>query len=188
MTVAHSCVLCSSCALDVLLKTFWGSSVPYTVSELIATCEDVNLFRGFMNLFMISSRRVWFIKWNRYVCDKVLLANSCSVYLEATCGVLQSAEEVVFVVITTSSADITTTVTIITIATIITTAITATAAIITIATVLQIGKQLVRSQLASLDFFIDIKSFRSHYGPVVDSASNRNEYQEYFLGVKAAGA
>ena len=37
-------------------------------------------------------------------------------------------------------------------------------------------------------FFIDIKSFRSHYGPVVDSASTRNEYQEYFLGVKAAGA
>jgi len=32
------------------------------------------------------------------------------------------------------------------------------------------------------------KSFRSHYGPGVDSASNRNEYQEYFLGVKAAGA
>jgi len=28
-------------------------------------------------------------------------------------------------------------------------------------------------------FFIDIKSFRSHYGPAVDSASNRNEY---FLG------
>ena len=37
-------------------------------------------------------------------------------------------------------------------------------------------------------FFIDIKYFRSHYGPGVDSASNRNEYQEYFLGVKAAGA
>jgi len=37
-------------------------------------------------------------------------------------------------------------------------------------------------------FFIDIKSFRSYYGPGVDSASNRNEYQEYFLGVKAAGA
>ena len=37
-------------------------------------------------------------------------------------------------------------------------------------------------------FFIDIKSFRSHYGPGVDSASMRNEYQEYFLGVKAAGA
>jgi len=38
-------------------------------------------------------------------------------------------------------------------------------------------------------FFIDIKiSFRSHYGAGVDSASNRNEYHEYFLGVKAAGA
>jgi hypothetical protein len=37
-------------------------------------------------------------------------------------------------------------------------------------------------------FFIDIKSFRSHYGPGVDSTSNRNEYQEYFLAVKAAGA
>jgi len=33
-----------------------------------------------------------------------------------------------------------------------------------------------------------IKSFRPHYGPGVDSASDRNEYQEYFLGVKAAGA
>ena len=32
------------------------------------------------------------------------------------------------------------------------------------------------------------KSFRSHYGPGVDSASDRNEYQEHFLGVKAAGA
>ena len=30
--------------------------------------------------------------------------------------------------------------------------------------------------------------FRSRYGPGVDSASNRNEYQEHFLGVKAAGA
>jgi hypothetical protein len=37
-------------------------------------------------------------------------------------------------------------------------------------------------------FFIDIKSFRSHYGPGVESTSNRNEHQEYFLGVKAAGA
>jgi len=27
-------------------------------------------------------------------------------------------------------------------------------------------------------------SFRPHYGPGVDSASNRNEYQEYFLGGK----
>ena len=39
-----------------------------------------------------------------------------------------------------------------------------------------------------IGFLIDIKSFRSHYGPGVDSASNRNEYQEHFLGVKAAGA
>jgi len=37
-------------------------------------------------------------------------------------------------------------------------------------------------------FFIDIKFFRSHYGPGVDSASNRNENQEHFLGEKAAGA
>jgi len=32
--------------------------------------------------------------------------------------------------------------------------------------------------------FIDIKSFRSHYGPGVDSAYNRNVYQEHFLGGK----
>jgi len=38
------------------------------------------------------------------------------------------------------------------------------------------------------EFFIDIKSFRSHYGPGVDSTSNVNEYQEHFLVVKAAGA
>jgi len=35
-------------------------------------------------------------------------------------------------------------------------------------------------------FFIDIKSYLLHCDPGVDSASNRNEYQEYFLG--AAGA
>ena len=38
------------------------------------------------------------------------------------------------------------------------------------------------------DFFSLTQFFRPHYGPGVDSASNRNEYQEYFLGVKAAGA
>jgi len=32
------------------------------------------------------------------------------------------------------------------------------------------------------------QSFRPYYGPGVDSASNRNEYQEYFLGIKATGA
>ena len=36
-------------------------------------------------------------------------------------------------------------------------------------------------------FFVDIKYFRSHCGPGVNSASNRNEYREYFLGVEAAG-
>ena len=50
--------------------------------------------------------------------------------------------------------------------------------------VLQIGRSLLRSQLESLEFFIDIKSFRSHYDPGVDSASNGNEYQEYFLEVR----
>jgi len=38
------------------------------------------------------------------------------------------------------------------------------------------------------EFFIDKKSFRLQYGPGVDSASNRNAHQEYFLEVKAAGA
>jgi hypothetical protein len=31
-------------------------------------------------------------------------------------------------------------------------------------------------------------SFQPHYSPKVDSGSNRNEYQDYFLRVKAAGA
>jgi len=33
-----------------------------------------------------------------------------------------------------------------------------------------------------------LTSFRSHYGPGVDSTSKRNEHQEYSLVVKAAGA
>ena len=41
-----------------------------------------------------------------------------------------------------------------------------------------------RKVAGSIGFFIDINSFRSHYGPGVDSSSNRNEYQEYFLGGK----
>ena len=32
------------------------------------------------------------------------------------------------------------------------------------------------------------ESFRSHCGPGIDSASNRNEYQESFLGVRTAGS
>jgi hypothetical protein len=31
-------------------------------------------------------------------------------------------------------------------------------------------------------------TFRPHYGPGVDPACNRNEYQKYVLVVKAAGA
>ena len=57
------------------------------------------------------------------------------------------------------------------------------------------GKNCVLALSASFEtpagvrgFFVDMKSFQSHYGPGVDSASNRNEYQEHFLGVKAAGA
>ena len=50
------------------------------------------------------------------------------------------------------------------------------------------NRKVAGSIPASVGFFIGIKSFRSHYGPGVDSASNRNEYQENFLGVKAAGA
>jgi len=30
--------------------------------------------------------------------------------------------------------------------------------------------------MVSLEFFIDIKSFRSHYGSGVDSVSNRNRF------------
>jgi hypothetical protein len=37
------------------------------------------------------------------------------------------------------------------------------------------------------EFFIDI-ILPAALGHGVDPASNRNEYQEYFLGVKAAGA
>jgi hypothetical protein len=50
--------------------------------------------------------------------------------------------------------------------------------------------QLIESLLypiVSLEFSLT-QSFRSHYNPGVDSASNRNEYHEHFLGEKAAGA
>ena len=36
-------------------------------------------------------------------------------------------------------------------------------------------------------YFLGVKAAGAYYGPGVDSASNRNEYQVYFLGVKAAG-
>jgi hypothetical protein len=53
-------------------------------------------------------------------------------------------------------------------------------------TALRVGGSRVSFPMVSLDFFIDIPSGRT-MAPGVDSASNRNEYQEYFLGVKAAG-
>jgi hypothetical protein len=46
---------------------------------------------------------------------------------------------------------------------------------------LQAGRPWVRFPMVSLEFFIDV-IFRPHYGPGVDSTSNRNEYQGYFLG------
>ena len=39
-----------------------------------------------------------------------------------------------------------------------------------------------------IGIFHDIKSFRSHYDPGLDSTSNRNECQEHLLGIKVAGA
>jgi len=45
-----------------------------------------------------------------------------------------------------------------------------------------------RSSTVVKEFFINIKSFQWHYGPGVDSASNRYEYQEHFLRVKAVSA
>ena len=41
--------------------------------------------------------------------------------------------------------------------------------------------------MVSLDFSVTY-SFRPYHGPGVDSAPSENEYQEHFLGVKAAGA
>jgi hypothetical protein len=38
------------------------------------------------------------------------------------------------------------------------------------------------------DWNLSLTFFRLRYIPGVDSACNRNEYQEYFLGIKAAGA
>jgi hypothetical protein len=52
--------------------------------------------------------------------------------------------------------------------------------------VLQVGRSRFRFPIMSLEFFIDI--IQPHYGTGVDSASNRNEYQEYFMVVKVAGA
>jgi hypothetical protein len=52
-------------------------------------------------------------------------------------------------------------------------------------TALQTGWSLDRFTVVSLKSFIHIV-LRPHYGLGVDSASNTNEYQKYFLRVKAA--
>jgi hypothetical protein len=44
----------------------------------------------------------------------------------------------------------------------------------------------IDSPVVSLDFSVTY-SFRPYHGPRVDSAPCENEYQEHFLGVKAAG-
>jgi hypothetical protein len=50
-------------------------------------------------------------------------------------------------------------------------------------TMLQAGRSRVRFPIWSLDFFSQLtESFQPHYGPGVDSASNRNEYQKSFSG------
>jgi hypothetical protein len=48
-------------------------------------------------------------------------------------------------------------------------------------TKLQVGRSWVKVPIRSLDFFPEWRN-HSRYGPGVDSASNRNEYQEYFWG------
>ena len=50
-----------------------------------------------------------------------------------------------------------------------------------------VGRPQDRFPVVSLDFSVTY-SFRLHHGPGVDSAPSKNEYQEHFLGVKAAGA
>jgi hypothetical protein len=49
-------------------------------------------------------------------------------------------------------------------------------------------RQVTRNNFSELLRAKLTQSFRPHYGAGIDSASNRNEYLEYFLGVKAAGA
>jgi hypothetical protein len=55
-------------------------------------------------------------------------------------------------------------------------------------TALQAGGSWVRVPMRSLCSFPFTLSFQPHYGPEVDSASNRNEYQEYFWRSKGRRA
>jgi hypothetical protein len=50
-------------------------------------------------------------------------------------------------------------------------------------TALQVGRSRVLFPMVSLEFFIDINLLAALWPPGVDSASIRNEYQKYFLGV-----
>jgi hypothetical protein len=51
----------------------------------------------------------------------------------------------------------------------------------------EVGRSRDRFPVLSLDFSVTY-SFRPYHGPGVDSAPSKNEYQEHFLGEKAAGA
>jgi hypothetical protein len=50
---------------------------------------------------------------------------------------------------------------------------------------LQAGRLRDRIPMRSLNFSIDL-TLQPHYGPGFDSASNRNEYQEFSGGVKGS--
>jgi hypothetical protein len=52
---------------------------------------------------------------------------------------------------------------------------------------LLVGRSRDRFPVVSLDFSVTY-SFRPFHGPGVDSDPSENEYQEHFLGVKAASA
>jgi hypothetical protein len=54
-------------------------------------------------------------------------------------------------------------------------------------TTLQATRSRVRFSIGSMRFFVELK-LSPQYGPGIDSESNRNVCQEYFLGVKVAGA
>jgi hypothetical protein len=49
-------------------------------------------------------------------------------------------------------------------------------------TMLQAGRSRVRFPMRSLNFFQFILYFQPHFGPEVDSTSNRNKYQESSWG------
>ena len=53
-------------------------------------------------------------------------------------------------------------------------------------TALQATRSRVRFSIGSLRFFVEL-NLSPQYGSGIDSVSNRNVCQEYFLGVKAAG-